>query len=129
MNTLFFWLVIIETYVYASNAQYATIWEDNMDTNNNLWTGYNQFNFAYPTIKCPKTSPCSRVTANKSNSWIQRTTNITSYHSIQLQIDINGYSLSKAQCQIWYNYDNTQWTKLGDWSANKRTNRIINFPQ
>eukprot|EP01084_Bolivina_argentea_P046763 86115_1 len=129
MNTFFFLITIIQTYIYASNGQYVTIWEDNMDTNNNLWTGYNQFDFGKSSSKC-QLNTCARVSATNGNSWIQRTTNISLYHSIELQIDITGYELETGDtCQIFYNYDNNQWIKLGDWGNNKYKNEIINFPQ
>eukprot|EP01084_Bolivina_argentea_P196953 337599_1 len=114
---------------YSETHKYINIWDDNMDKNNG-WTGHNTFNFACTSDQCI-TSPCTHVTANTNGpSYIQKITNITLYSSIQLQIDINAHNIQQTDsCQIWYNFDNSVYTKHTDWIQGIYKNVTIIFPQ
>eukprot|EP01084_Bolivina_argentea_P219091 371668_1 len=130
---LFLWITIncLFHYLHAhpGHDQYITIWNDTMDTNNG-WIGYNHFQFSTISNKCIS-SPCSQVVVVDAydNSWIEKTTNILNYSNIELHIDINADDMEiNDACQIWYNYDNNEWIKYGDWRQETFRNEIIQFP-
>ena len=94
---------------------------------NNGWNATNDVDFSYDSTHCTN-NLCTRPRASNGDSWIDKSTNITSYYSIQLQIDINTYDLENGDfCQVWYKYDNDPWTNYNDYSDDI-INATINFP-
>eukprot|EP01084_Bolivina_argentea_P275690 470236_1 len=126
MNQYF--LILICGLFQSLETQYVNLWTDNMDTNNG-WTGYNNFNLTWNSNKCI-IGQCGYVIAdNNGPSYIEKSTNITLYSSIQFQVDITAYNLKQTDyCQVWYKFDNIAYTKRAEWSPGRYRNVQINFP-
>eukprot|EP01084_Bolivina_argentea_P274133 467181_1 len=96
-----------------TQSQYVNIWFDNMNTNNNGWIMNGDVSFPYSSLSCGNyrnvniEGTCART---RVDAYIQQSTNITSYNSIQLQVDVSNYDLDSGDyCYIWYQYDNEGW--------------------
>eukprot|EP01084_Bolivina_argentea_P275684 470225_1 len=126
MNQYF--LILICGLFQSLETQYVNLWTDNMDTNNG-WTGYNNFNLTWNSNKCI-IGQCGYVIAdNNGPSYIEKSTNITLYSSIQFQVDITAYNMKQTDyCQMWYKFDNIAYTKYAQWSPGRYKNVRINFP-
>eukprot|EP01084_Bolivina_argentea_P275691 470238_1 len=126
MNQYF--LILICGLFQSLETQYVNLWTDNMDTNNG-WTGYNNFNLTWNSNKCI-IGQCGYVIAdNNGPSYIEKSTNITLYSSIQFQVDITAYNMKQTDyCQMWYKFDNIAYTKRAEWSPGRYRNVQINFP-
>eukprot|EP01084_Bolivina_argentea_P173896 301230_1 len=102
---------------------YSLIWHDPMETNpTNNWSPVGDVEL-YSSINCPngEFDDCFRMRSEGSNSYIDRSTNISAYSFIGLQFDLKVHSLEPPNdfCEIWYKYDDIDniWYKLWNQST------------
>eukprot|EP01083_Nonionella_stella_P256582 879235_1 len=87
-------------------SQYSQIWYNSMSNCENWISSSGSVRCGVDSVGCQNT-PCVEIqsvdVANMGYPYFQRTTNITSYSSIQLQVSIGTYYTKK--CSIFFQYD------------------------
>ena len=116
---------------YQQHDDLVLIWKDEMDEVNNEWTmsDNNDAQFALSDVNCPNKDGQS-LHLTYGSGYIEKTTDITDYEFIELQVDIRAVGLEENNfCQIWYTFNkNDQWIQANNEYVNGMyPNQIINF--
>eukprot|EP01084_Bolivina_argentea_P243055 407540_1 len=112
--------------LHAASSQYTEIWTETFNDNSNWicgnggtwniqWTSSCHIPYSSGSGGC-QTGTCGLMCAVSGNTdwWFQRTTTISSYSALYLQIGkIKTYNLNQGeQCQIWYSYDGANYINV-----------------
>eukprot|EP01083_Nonionella_stella_P139197 424113_1 len=87
--------------------QYTTIWYDDMSTNNAGWdaNSFSYTEFGSNSNGCLSGTCCITNGGEGFDEWAVRSTDISSYSSIRLQLHLSTYLLySDSSCRIYYSY-------------------------
>eukprot|EP01084_Bolivina_argentea_P215931 366699_1 len=135
MITLNLIAIYIKLFLFT-HSEYVTIWNENMETTNpDGWSGFHNFDFGYSSSNCPNSDKCAVVRANKGNSDIKKTTNISLYSALQLIFDLKAHSVEgNDACSVYYEYDRVSdsegWILVyAQGIDNKYYNEIIDLPK
>eukprot|EP01083_Nonionella_stella_P280781 955231_1 len=119
---------------------YTTIWFDDMSTNNAGWgSSSSEWTLFGESFEgCFTGTCCLTIGGSGSDEWVVRSTDISSYSSIRLQLDISTYLLYyDSSCRVYYSYTSKQRsTKIKIHESNPISNNdryyypdtIIDFP-
>eukprot|EP01084_Bolivina_argentea_P033213 61462_1 len=134
MSTIKITITTYILFILISHSQYVTIWDDNMNQNNGNWEGHSDHDFSFTSTECFN-NKCAVVRGATSGQagWIAKSTDVTPYSSVQLQIDLNAVTLETNEgdrCIIYYQFNdlgNDVWYKTGNDYGNGRQQVTVDF--
>ena len=124
--------VISTSHPTTDNTAMVIIWNDAIKIKNGWTATGSLWNMNSVSIYCPiPTNSCAKLRANSSDTWIERTTNISNYLDVMLQIDLTVNRIESEHgdyCQIAYKYDDDTWIVYKQYNVNGvYLNQTVNF--
>eukprot|EP01083_Nonionella_stella_P209439 759215_1 len=109
--------------------EWTNIFFEDMLTNNNIWTVYNEVSWGVKSSKCPNSNVrCVRMNGCHSSrgghSYIEKEFDITGVMGVKLQVDIDpsGLEINQSdQCEIWFAYGSSALKEAVVFNTNIKT--------